>query len=383
MDVSMQLYQIGKHRLLLYSDDDSYLYDDSSSGKSQNLLYSSRIAPVNTQFVRDSRDIKWSGLLLGTNTKRRDQVLQELRSQVGLPQPIIGYLYLDPTVDIGCGCRHCSQDCTILWFEAIGELTKVRPRSGENGVPELEITVALHSHWRGLNRYHWVWGSLESKLLGQRSPSNDYQNVINARDWPGCRAIFSCDTCHVWEYQDYNNSDYRFDPDYWAALLNCECYCEEHRAGRASSWQAGNISSNLFVDQSLWGADAVSVYAFRELPTSGEIYINVAYRRGVSQQHEQTRLNLADIDTAISAASQGNLLTTDVLYVGDVLERRNGTSYPRAFIMRDGEILANVFVPIAASPQITPGKIGTGHAQVSIIVPVGVESAFQHIYQRV
>lgn len=381
MESSLQLYQVGSCRLALYSEADNYLYDDSASGKSKSLPYSNRILPVNTQFARDSRDIKWSGFLLGTEAKRRDQVLQELRSQVGLPQPIIGYVYLNQAVDIGCGCRHCSDGCTLLWFEAVGEMTRVRPRAGDEGIPELEITVALHSHWRGLNRYHWYFGGQESKLLGQKTPNPDYQAVIDARDWPSCQQIFSCNTCHAWEYQDYNSHDYRFDPDYWDALFNCSCNCLDHRAGQAASWQTGNHATQMFIDQALWGADTVSIYAFRGLPTTGEIYINVSYRKGVGQQFEQSRLSLEDIDSAISDAALGNLLSTDELFIGDVLERRNGTSYPRAFIRRDGDILP-VFVPIAASPQISPGKLGAGHAAVSIIVPDGVETAYQHIYQR-
>jgi hypothetical protein len=384
MDVSMQLYQIGSTRLAVYSEEDNYLYDDSAVGKPTRFMYSNRIAPVNTQFARESREIKWSGLLLGTGNRRQDQTLELLRSQVGLPQPIIGYVYPDPSVNIGCGCRHCSDGCTILWFEALGEITRVRPRSDNNRIPELEITIDLHSHWRGLNRYLWYWGSLESKLLGQKTAPTNYRDVIEVRDWPTCQQIFNCTDCHVWEYQDYTDASYRFDPDYWDALLNCSAFCQSHRAGKAGSWQTGNIATSLFVDQGMWGAEPIAMYAFKNLPQSGEIFINVSYRRGVQQQVEQTRLDLADIDAAITAASQGNLLTTDVLYAGDILERKNGISYPRAFILRDGEILANVFVPIAESPQYSPGKIGTGHARVSIIVPNNtIETAYQFMYQRV
>lgn len=382
MDSSIQLFQVGAHRLNLVSEDDNWSYEDSAVGKEQGFLYSTKIAPVNSQWIRSGREMKWSGFLASVGNKRADETLQTLRSIVGLPQPIIGYLYVDHTKHLGCGCQQCCEN-RLIFFTAIGEVTKVRPKTkSTGGIAELDISVALHSHWQQLDRYFWRFGSLESTLLGQVSPNTDYASVYEASPWPTPEQVVNY-CCGVWEYRDYNSNSYKFDPDYWAARFSSACNSPDYQGGKAASWQTGNIAVSLFADQGVFGGDTMSMYAFRELPTQGSIYINVSYRRGVSQQMEQTRLDLADIDTAINDAAQGNLLTTDTLIIGEtVLERRNGTSYPRAIILRDGEILANVFVPIAA-PQYAPGKVGTGHAQVSIIVPSGVESAYQFVYQKV
>lgn len=384
MDSSLQLWQIGPHRLNLVSEDDNWLYEDSSIGKAQNFLYSPRVATVNSQFIRNAgREMKWSGFLASVGNKRADSILQTLRSIVGLPQPIIGYLYIDHTKHLGCGCSQCCEN-RLIFFSAIGEVTKLRPKTtSTNGIAELDISVALHSHWQQLDRYLWRYGSMESTLLGQVTPNTDYAAVYEASPWPNPEQVTNY-CCGVWEYRDYNDSSYRFDPDYWQARFSDACNSPEYQGGKAASWQTGNIAVSLFVDQGVFGGDTISMYAFRELPQTDSIYINVNYRRGLSQQFEQTVLNLADIDSAINDAAQGNLLTTDTLIIGEsILERRNGTSYPRAIILRDGEILPNVFVPIAASPQYAPGKVGGGHAQVSIIAPSGVESAYQFIYQKV
>lgn len=383
MDSSLQLFQIGAHRLHLISDDDNWSYDDSSVAKAEEFLYSNRKATVNSQWLRGSREMKWGGLLASVGEKRADQMLQTLRGIVGLPQPIIGYLYIDHKHNYGCNCNQCCEN-RLVFFSAIGEVTKVRPKSnGTSGIPELDISVALHSHWQQLDRYLWHFDGMESTMLGQVSPNTDYLSVYEASPWPTPeRVINYC--CGAWAYQDYTERSFKFDPNYWAARFSDTCGNPEYQGGKAASWQTGNIPISLYIDQGVYGGDTIATYAFRNLPTYDSIYININYRRGLNQQSEQTRLDLGDIDSAINDAGQGNLEGSDILIIGEtILERRNGTSYPRAIILRDGEILPNVFVPIAASPHYAPGKVGGGHSQISIIVPSGVESAYSFLYQRV
>lgn len=366
------LYQIGDVSFHLH--DQLYFGENwQARGEAQELLWSHEVRFPDTQWQPKLPSQEISGLLMGDCSWRADQILQRLKRITGRPTDLIGYSLInccEPGTG-SCGCGGGS-GCTAVWYHTTGVLKEVRPHMRPDGETiEVSITIEYQSYWRPLSRYFWEWTDATS-IPRDLKTVKPYR--FGMKPLPRCQSMFTCNTCRQFRKRLYADNLISFDPDFWVAA-NCENYPGYPDTGSAETWLGNTIDKINFVDPSNWSAPLLSIYAFKHLSQSGQIYIQTEHSDGVWGRETDTAvLDLAVFNSQLVSAGLGGIEQDDVMYLGDV-GRKPG------FIIRDGVILDNP----RPLPQYTgnwPGYLTPGKYRFTIRAPIGTKVAYRHDGRR-
>jgi hypothetical protein len=350
-----------------------------SRGRATELLWSPEIARPNSQYLHESRQRTIRGTLRGNCAKNANAYLQHLKSLVGLPTDLIGYVIVDeanaPCSDCACACGMAGCGCRLLWLHNRGVINGVRLNGddAERDYPELEITLEHDLYWEPINRYFWHWQA------DTYSPFKAWGTVLpystGLQPYPTCENLFAgCAPCRVFARKVYADADLGLDPDlHQADIANHMLNYPD--IGLTRAWSAGNKAYRVQVNRDLWGAPPSSFYAFRKLPTTGSITITVQQVQGTWRAGTTSAtLNLATLNASLAAKGYTGISPTDVLYLGDV-EKRPG------FIKR-GTVKIDNPRPEIIHTGFHVGMLQPGRNEIQITVPSGAEHASVHRYRR-
>lgn len=371
----VNIYQIGNlplHLHTLHPFEGKF----SATGKPTSLFWSNRVYYPSKRYISGgSRDISMTGLLLNQCNLTAEMTLARLQSMVDMELDIIGYL------DLGCcsnsTCCACSggSGCRLLWLETRGFLDSVDPKQRDNAdVVEVSIGFKHSGYWSPIHRYFWNFGGgggfANPLAMEAWTPYRDYMMAV-----PHCDEIF-CDSCPCESFHKRNFEDclLGYDPELWVAIA-CELPPFYPPVNYSTSWTTDQPKQYLTIDADLWSAPPMSVYAFRNLPDTGTIQIDVNRPEGLwGGKAETTTLDLAALNDALDDGGYTGLLTTDIVYLGNV-EKMPG------FVVRGGEMIDNPR-PLPDYVGRWPGYLAPGYNTVKLTVPEGVEFAYIHEMRR-
>lgn len=371
--MSVFLYQIGDVAIHLHGQ----LFkaaDHAGAGKATQLLWSHEFRWPNRQYKPELRRQTISGLLLGDCTWRADQLYERLQRLVDVPTDIIGYVDISCCNDIGCCACQNSGGCNLVWYQNYGVLRSVKiTNRDDNSAIDIAIEIEYGAYWQPLSRYFWEWGSYIGNPPRPAAPTTPYSRAIVP--YPRCSTIFGdCNECNQFKRRIYTDQNVGYDPGLWVAEV-CQLAPGYVIPGVAESWVTGHIAKNYWNDPSVWNAPILSVYAFRNLPQTGTLSITVQRSNGVWENiSESTTIDLANVSGLLTEAGYGGLMSTDILYIGD-LERKPG------FIMRGGAII-DTPRPAVNYPSEWPGYITPGTIKLDVSAPGSSEIAYKHAYRR-
>lgn len=176
----------------------------------------------------------------------------------------------------------------------------------------------------------------------------------------------------MWARKHYADPLIAYRPEVWAVLhtLLRDTYPS---TGYCLPWTSDGQSYWVGSDPAVWNAVPLSLYAFRDLSTSGILSVTVTRQKSAWETEERvSTIDLADLNTAM--ASYGGISTADdVIVLGDYYR-------PPGFIVRAGtQVIEDVFPRTDVSVPF--GRLGVGVNKV-VIDPGGAELAALHTYRR-
>ena len=322
-----------------------------------------------------------------------DEEINQFLALAGVPYvPIIAFV---PQGDCGGECPDCCAKYPDLWLLTYGEITSVsRVRddskvSHEDMTP-IEIKIRTLPYWEGLDDIRWRYYDQAAPLQELRPsitstpPTKHYHPYQMFLDWVvnkhGRGAFFE----NSFDDTVYGDGPLETDPANWYYAYYTDVPDATTRAVLPSNdptamWKPLGIIDHEFVVPNLaWSAPPRSLYMFTNLPTSGDLTIEVTAktRSNVSVHHIST-LNLANLNNNLIAAGLSGIQTTDRLLVGN-------TYYPGGALMRlSGGVYqrVSVFVPWSYS-ALYPGETTNYFNKVEIDGPSGVTGSYVHIFRR-
>lgn len=337
--MTLHLYQIGRVSAHIHRDSLWTPYDNDAGSKTQSYLWSHRRSWPDTQYQPQPQTITEQGYLISSNQGNRSQLLQAYRQHVGIPTDIIAY-------DIDVGKCACACEGELTWLHTRGVLQSVSPANANpHDLATIALKVDIEAYWEPLDPSFWKWETY----------------------FPTAAQLFAFHNCNrMFVKQKLSNVLSVYDPAGW------ECTNISH----AISWMPINTWHEIQIDPLCWPAPPRSMYALKNLPTFGEVTINVNREVGVWGDHNQeaTVIDLAATHNKLVAAGRTGLLRTDIMIVGDVFGRPG-------FILRNGSIIEDVFVT-AFYPAGWPGQISSGNSRIMINGHSQIVAGFQHIYRR-
>lgn len=388
--MGLKIFQIEKIALHIHDQKLEDPYSTQSDSPSQDFLFSHRKVGVDLRWIHKTVTIKTSGLLVGEINKSTDALLQELRSIVGMPTNIIAYYINDTTETISkchCACYSECKDCKLTWLQTFGALTDVSISRGDPFEPAtIDLTIEIYEFWRNLNVAFWHWGGGENiaplnKIPVHANTVSEYQELLGF--CPTCDMLFACDDCvKAFRRINYEDCDeFVYDPLFWQAY---HCQCNDCSHGVVQSSETVNRWYNINVPKSHWGAPPLSLYSMTNLPSTGDIYIQVFHEDNMVSCMDETSLSIDDLNVQLNDAGWLPIQPTDVLWFGEVREYFNNKLYSPAFIKRNGVIIQDVH-PAFNYTTFFPGMLWPGLNRVFIDIPDSNRDAlvaFWHQFRR-
>lgn len=329
------------------------------------MLWTEEVAWQTNDVFPPVRTVSLQVSVEGRHGWRHDQVHQRLTTLVGRPTSVIGYMLKGN--ETYCACQ--SPHSCVVWFENFGVLKGLAIGSREN---ELEVTIDFGSYWTPLNRYNWSWSNgIADTFL--RNPII-YPYCEGMSRLPDAKMLFSdYSRDYQFVHKQYAHTLYHYDPEFWLDNV-CRFPPQYPAVGMARSWHTPTYDT-IYSDPTFWGAAMHSLYAFRNLPVSGEISIQVNRGDGLwGLKSETATCDLAQLDDDLGATGNTGLLMDDILYTGYMYARPG-------LIMRDGQFISNFRVRIDYGTQ-WPGYLSAGRNETIISAPDGCEVAWVHYFRR-
>lgn len=301
-----------------------------------------------------------------------NQKVNLLRRMKGIPVEIIAWEVLDCCHEGGCGC-HTSSYAPIIWYSNYGVLTSVEETSSHRKFPTVSLSLVVGAFWQPINRYYWSWQTEDPDYfsgVGLRpAASHIYTPSLSTtytpinygsymHQYPGAFEIHQ-----KWGWKRVLNDEITYyDPNLWEKFLSN--LTDNFPLASARSWDTA-FSYDVDVDESLWNAPPLSLYAVSNLPTTGELTITV--ERLNSQNMKVTEVTTVDLgqlyfDLYFASA----YYRTNTLIIGD-LRRKPG------FVVMDDEVggsptIVSDIYPYTTFPGLWPGMLSPGRNRVTITV---------------
>lgn len=377
----MNIFQIGEVPVHFHDhpEDD---YSVSSRGRYTEYMYSQETRWSNSQWVSDVGQMTKRGTLIAECGFSLEDTIASLQRICGHPLPIIGYF--DPRCRDGVSECACEADQgQLIWMESFGVLETVKKiyRKGQGQVADVELVIQFRQNWELLNRLVWEWSPRP-----QSPPFVDFGFVPEEilpllHPYPDVNAVYTCGKAHCFQwlrrrwvttkpYARIINS-----PDWWSyeAEDNLNVLYADPRF--TTGWEATPYSGSPAFHPFLYSYPHKPVYIFRNLPTAGDIVIQIQRDNAPYDYINTTStISLSDLNADLLAASLSALDSgTDWLVLGDVykkpgyLIRNVGSTYDVLNAPRPEGVLEGAWA----------GFMATGSNLVTITAPSGVEVALQ------
>lgn len=301
-----------------------------------------------TRQLPDTQEVEISGTFICQDCISVSDQINRLMSLGGVPHlDIIGYL---PNACCGSGDCSCGGLVTrddVRWITTTGMITKVSRAVELNdsgnypgSVMEVSMTLVLEPYWYPLNRFQWepIYGT---------DAVDDWEVLTTLQHFgglypkhPGSRIVF-------------RRKHYAaFHLPYTPALWTYEYYDQDEYV--VSSFQTRTRSYSISLNSARWSAPPSSLYAFRNLPVSGMLYIDVYSTISPGNRHyTQSFLSLDSLNQLLSDYGHGGLYGTDIVMATDGL-------YSPGFVLRSGSPLTNgsqIIVPEWSYVDEAPGQL--------------------------
>lgn len=383
----MRIYQIDDFVLHIHVDDPFHEADFDAGTKTVDLVNSWRRLGVEQQHRNDKPEIRIRGELITNTHVNRGSMAQKLKSIAGRQTKVIGFYTPHLTFDAQCGCNIHPIDCEIYWFEADAIMGSVNVAFKDlDAPPTVDLSIEFLSFWKPINMHEWHWGDSSASLLATKTVNPVYTSDVG---WePDCHdSLGNAFGISQWIHRRYNSYQHLYDPEYWVAITRCgepmldSCNCHNCHYGVASDWALGNNVLNIQGDIGLYGAPPLSVYAFKNLSSGGDIRIRCYGGMTTNFIDETTLIDIEQLNSDLIDAGYSVAGVNDVLYVGDIMRIEGGVVYAHAFLERSGVLLAN-FLPKVSYKRTFPGEIPPGESTVILSLPFETEYAFVHIWRR-
>lgn len=305
-----------------------------------------------------------------------DQQIQRLRSIRGAPMPIIGYV-MDSTRETQCACQE-SGNCTLIWLTTHGILKKVEADQEEmNGALRLTLEIELYPYWQPLNRYLWSWQSSDINYISPPPAPSTYLETMKM--YPDCNFLTHTIDNMRWARRVIDDLDL-YDPDLWV-LLGENKGQEYPTFCNASDWTT-TPDHSVYIENSLWGAPPLSIYAFDFTNSGGSglttavFTMTITRENGVQQIVDTVSFNYGQTTENLDDAGYSSLLEEEgIAYLGDLFKKPG-------FIVINGEDV-NVR-PAATYTGMWPGMLGPGLNTISFdfSTVTNVAVSWLHLYRR-
>lgn len=308
----MYLYQIGNVPLHLHGDTLNHDYGSTARGRVDDLLWSPYPRWTNNQWLLERHQVQVRGKLIGTARRRADQTLQELRRMVGRPTDVIAYEYQDARQIYMCPCEHVRGAGALVWFHNFGLL-----RSVDVSEREFTATIEIGPFWDQLNPYLWYFGSMPESAFQTSS-------VYAASRWPSANELYNDrqpDT-RMWVRRNLSSTLFLYEPDNWPGMFDCVQLSGSVAVDQERGWY------NHIGDIETWSAPPRTLFAFKNLPSSG--FINLTMKREDVWNHADDLITVDFVQ--LEAEIPFGILPQDILIFGDI-QRLPGVIY------RNGELI--------------------------------------------
>lgn len=335
------VYQLGTQRLHLWRTAIEDEPPTAIRGNSTNLTGSPYRLWSDARFLVDEPQVEFSGQVFGTFRQTSSAQIAALRRLSGYPIDVIAY----------------TVESVPVWLHTFGYITSVEPRKPDLLEPtSVSVAVDLQSFWEPLNMLVWKFTDLSIDPFQRR----DTPIRFVASQTPGLGRTINprFEESERWVRLNFKTNNWLYDPASWEV---------SHPQGSDSkSWSEGGWFT-IDTDADVWNAPPRSLYAFRNLPTTGAITIKVVRERGWGTEEDIVTMDLAQLDSDIG------VLKKDIVILGDV-NRLPG------IVLRNGELLD--FSPrVTYSGKFWPGYMLPGQNRL-YIDPAGGQCAHQIVFRR-
>lgn len=325
-------------------------------------------------------ELNLTGTFLCSGCESVSDQYNRLLSMGGRPHiDVIGYLPNDCCcTDSSCGqCGNCSGDKPVTWITTTGILESI-DRSytidGETPYPgsmvEVSFKMTLDSYWYPLNPYMWFPRYDAEPYDSFRQDADLIRSIMPTDVTPASNFSF-------WK-RNYPASLDFYDPTVWPLIYKYDDALASTYLENVSQTFRYRVRS----PRTRWSAQPSSMYAFRNLPSTGEILIRV--RSEITPFYVETFDSTLDLSTlsdlfVLTDEEQANvsLIVTDSLY------RPSFTAYNGDFFSTDGLGNANtdLFIPPWEYETAFPGELLGVDNYVEITTPPGVGLAYLHTFK--
>ena len=374
MSNSMTVIQIGDTPVRFRSET-WHGYTSSARTRTQNFLFSRDVAFSLSPRIIEPHTISLSGIAFNQGGFSAREQLQQMNRLVGVETDIIAY-ELQECCEKGC-CAACGH---AAWYDVVifttrGVVQSVSMNESDS-IETLTASIVVNTTWETLDRTRWEWAGRRPNVSGPKPTPTELWRLL--KPYPFLEDILNADCSgKLFQKQHWDDESISYNPDVWYFIHNMH-RPGYPRTGISTDWRNSGGSMIVNCNPDVFSAEPSSLYAFTNLPTSGEIIITVErlYANELWQHSGQvSALDLAEINTALATAGFTGLLATDTLIVGDVSRR-----YRPGMIIRAGVPL-ETFYPIQYAAEY-PGATGIDKNVVYIVLPFGSEWAAIHTFRR-
>ena len=337
-----------------------------SNNDAMSLAWSNETVWKNKMVVPSTRQLSITAELADTGWPI-ETLYQRLSAIVGKPTDIIGYVTFD---EQGLDeLLYGDKRQRIIWLQNTGIVKGISPA----GKTTINLSLEISLYWTPLDRYLWRW-----------QPGYASELTVHPRTLPYCEGMcvppdlvqisFGVGKGHSFTKKRYDDYSFMYDPQYWCATV--DGYDMYHPSvGVAHTWHESELTA-IFSDSGIWGAPHKSIYAFTNLPTSGEIVVSVTSESLPFQTaSEDSVIDLSELNIYMDAAGHGGLLPTDIVYAGLI-------SAKPSCVKRNGVMLSNVRGKALHSNDFF-GLVNAGDSLVNVTMPSGALYAYLHLHRRV
>lgn len=303
---------------------------------------------THTRQLPELQDVQISGTIVCGDCLSVTDQINRLMAMGGVPfLDIIGYL---PNACCGsgeCSCGGALDGHAVQWVTTTGMITKIdRATSVEDdgnlptNAMEISLSLVLEPYWYPLNRFQW------DVVYGTDSVS-DWDSLTSILHWPGTYPR-QPDGHFVFRRKHYEKFHLPYAPNLWTYRY----YDQAHFL--VSAPQTRIRQYTVSPNTTRWNAPPQSVYAFKNLPTVGTIYIDVESQLAPGRHPiSQSSLSLDGLNEMLFDYGYIGLVSSDIVYATDGL-------YAPGFIVREGEVLTyqgRVIVPEWDYAEEAPGQL--------------------------
>jgi hypothetical protein len=371
----MRLYQVGDYVLELF-DQEWHGYNTSQASKATVFVESMKYAWGETQYRPKPRKIKVDGAVIHRTGKIVDAQINRLNQLSGSYIDIIAYGFQSccGIYDNGCSCHRRWASDYLAWFHTRGIIDGVNSGKSNGSNIKLSVSMLIDAAWKPLNRFIWEWRRGRYAPSYRQPTPSPLTSAI--RPYPSFKNIYKPHFMQ-WVKRIYDNDLVMYDPDVWAIVHEQNLPNWDIPMGYGHSWSSDypNMFSP-YEDTDIWSSVPTSIYAFRNLPTTGIVGMVVENSFDVWERTtENSFLSLSSLNQNMADKGYSGLLTSDIVYTGDGL-------FKPGFVVRSGEVLTGVPVPFSY-PGFFPGQMKPVSSKVQITAEdETVEYAQFHTYRR-